>query len=62
MTETRTTTRSFETWLENHEEELWIEFHETGANYDTDYEWFLEQRYELSLRHASPVRKARGDA
>ena len=36
----------FDAWLEANDDELWAEFHETGACYDTDYEPWLEQKYE----------------
>lgn len=34
-----------EKWNEKHGDELWITYHEEGANYDTDYEDWCEKRY-----------------
>jgi hypothetical protein len=36
----------FNAWCEDHGDGLWAEYHESGANYDTDYGAWLEQRYE----------------
>ena len=32
-------------WYEKHGGELWIMYHEEGANYDTDYEDWCEKKY-----------------
>ena len=34
-----------EKWYEKHGGELWIMYHEEGANYDTNYEEWCENRY-----------------
>jgi hypothetical protein len=39
----------YEKWYEKHGDELWIIYHEEGANYDTDYEDWCEKKY-LSFR------------
>jgi len=33
-------------WYEKHGGELWIIYHEEGANYDTDYEDWCEKKYD----------------
>lgn len=35
----------YEEWCEKHGDELWIIYHEEGANYDTDYEKWCEKKY-----------------
>ena len=38
---------SYEKWLESNEDNLWAEFHETGANLEgADYEDWCENKYE----------------
>ena len=39
----------YEEWEEKHGDELWIIYHEEGANYDTGYEDWCEEKYD-SLR------------
>lgn len=39
----------YENWLLKNEEELWIKYHETGACYDSDYERWCEEQYEIQL-------------
>ncbi len=39
----------FEAWLESNNNDLWAEFHETGAYYEMDYGDWLEQRYDQSV-------------
>ena len=39
----------FELWLEKNDDELWCEFHETGACYDGDYDAWLEWKYANHL-------------
>lgn len=36
----------YEEWCEKHGDELWVIYHEEGANYDTDYEAWCEKRYD----------------
>ena len=36
----------FDAWCEEHSADLWAEYHESGANYDTDYAVWLQERYE----------------
>jgi len=36
----------YEEWYEKHGDELWIIYHEEGANYDTDYEDWCEEKYD----------------
>jgi len=33
-------------WYEKHGGELWIIYHEEGANYDTDYDDWCEKKYD----------------
>lgn len=35
----------YEEWCEKHGDELWIIYHEEGANHDTDYEAWCEKKY-----------------
>ena len=40
----------YEEWYEKHGDELWIAYHEEGANYDQDYENWCEIKYNLMRR------------
>lgn len=35
----------YDDWYDENEDELWIEYNETGAVYDTDYDLFMEDKY-----------------
>ncbi len=49
----------FDAWLEANDDELWTEFHETGACYDTDYERWLEDKYERARRRMTSGQEKR---
>jgi hypothetical protein len=36
----------YEDWAEEWDGDLWIEYHESGAYYDTDYEDWCEKKYD----------------
>jgi len=36
----------YEEWYEKWGDELWIIYHEEGANYDDDYEDWCEKKYD----------------
>jgi hypothetical protein len=40
----------YEEWYEKHGDELWITYHEEGANYDADYEEWCEKKYDSLKR------------
>ena len=40
----------YEEWCEKYDEELWITYHEEGANYDADYEEWCEEKYNSLKR------------
>ena len=39
----------YEEWYAEKGDDLWIEYHEIGGNYDQDYEEWLEKKYEEYL-------------
>lgn len=45
----------YEGWYERHGDELWITYHEEGANYDTDYERWCEARYDKYVKDQNKV-------
>jgi len=36
-----------DTWCDEYDDDLWAEYHETGAYYDTNYEDWCEKKYDL---------------
>jgi hypothetical protein len=41
----------FDAWCEDHGNDLWTEYEESGAHYDTDYGAWLEDRYVRLFEH-----------
>jgi len=39
----------YEEWCAENGDELWVKYHEIGANYDQDYEEWVEKKYEEYL-------------
>jgi len=44
----------YEEWYEKYGDELWIIYHEEGANYDQNYEDWCEKKY-LSMRELTTI-------
>ncbi len=40
---------TIESWYEENEDALWIEYYESGACYDTSLESFIERAFEREL-------------
>lgn len=47
---------SYEKWLEENTDELWAKFHEDGANYDQNYENWLEEQYEKEVKMTKDIK------
>lgn len=44
---------NFECWLEENEEALFEEYYESGACYDSSFEWFADKKYDEEIERKS---------
>ena len=47
--------KTFEEWYEAQDDECWISYHESGACYDTDYEWWCNHLYDIYIKNGGDL-------